>query len=496
MPRWPRYLRGVSRLVLLTILAACSGGYELDGPRAPDRFRLVECTPAQPLFVEVDGRVTTHGRLDGEGMGWAGSGATKQAKRIPSVSFSMPSSSGSIDLNAVGRVVRAKKEDLEKCFERELAANPTMSQRVTAWRYSITQDGRVLWAGPLVQSMLAATNECIVRVLRSAAFPPRQTGGTVTVSQSFTADMIQVAQRQQPIVTDKVSWTPFALGAFSPERAATIARAATTVLHGKTDQLAACFGSRTTGALRAVLVVQPDGNVGMARAGGLGDGAIEACMERELLATKVINPGGTPGEITCDFARGDAQPWRVTPSDGYGVITVTRKEMRYGDKAIAVGALEPEALPANATYLIITQPDAPGAIVTSALAWAGEGEASILALQDDVKRSPLYLGMARIGPDDQLSSRPMLVLGRKSVQACLGKKLREGKIADAGKLALELAARCKTTRCGSLVVGIDDLALARDLVEVTGAARRAGFERVVIGGRVTCEKPDEEDDDS
>jgi hypothetical protein len=228
------------------------------------------------------------------------------------------------------------------------------------------------------------------------------------------------------------------------------------------------------------------------RAGGLGDGVIEACVEKELTGTKVVNPPGTPTEITCDFARGDAQPWRITPSDGYGVIEVTRKDMTYGTTSVAMTALEPEALPANKTYLIVAEPDAPGSMVTNALAWAAEGDASLVALQDG-KQAPLYLGMARIGPDDQLSSRPMLVLGRKTVQACIGNRVKEGKISEAGKLAIELAARCKMMRCGSLVVGIDDLALARDLVEVTGAARRAGFERAVIGGRVMCEKADEDD---
>ena len=492
----PRYVRGVSRVVLLAVVAACSGGYGPDGPRPPDTLRLVECAPAQPLFVEVDGRVTTHSRLDGEGMGWAGSGATKRPKRVPSVSFSMPSSSGLIDLNVVGRIVRAKSGDLERCFERELAANPTMTQRVTAWRYSITQDGRVMFASPLVQSMLATTNECVIRVLRSMTFPARQTGGTAMVTQTFTVDMIPVSVRPVPLPVDKVAWTPYAVGAFAVERAAPVARAAESMLRGKREKLEACFAKqKALGSLRAVLGVQGDGNVAQVRAGGIGDGVIEACVEKELVGTKVVNPPGMTTEVTCDFARGDAQQWRITPSDGYGVIAVNRKEMRFGDTSVAMGALEPDALPANKTYLIVTEPDAPGSILTSALAWAAEGDASLVALHDG-KQAPMYLGMARVGPDDQLSSRPILILGRKNVQACLGKQTREGKISEAGQLALKLAARCKTMRCGSLVVGIDDLALARDLVEVTGAARRAGFERVVIGGRVTCEKSDDEDDDS
>jgi fluoride ion exporter CrcB/FEX len=147
---------------------------------------------------------------------------------------------------------------------------------------------------------------------------------------------------------------------------------------------------------------------------------------------------------------------------------------------------EPEALPANATYLIIAEPDTPGSVLTNALAWASEGDASLVALRDG-RRSPVYLGMGRVGHDDALSTRPMLMLGKTKVMACLGKQSREGKLSEAGQLALRLATRCKSTRCGSLVVGIDDLALAQDIVAVTRAARRARFERVGIGGRVGCD---------
>jgi hypothetical protein len=185
----------------------------------------------------------------------------------------------------------------------------------------------------------------------------------------------------------------------------------------------------------------------------------------------------------------------VTPTASYGVISTSRKQMTFGKKSIAVGALEPDALPANATYLIVAEPDTPGSVLTNALAWASEGDASIVALRDG-NRAPMYLGMGRVGHDDALASRPMMMLGRGRVQACLGKQTRDGKLSEAGQLAQRLASRCKSMRCGTLVIGIDDLAVAKDLVEVTSAARRAGFDRVLLGGRVLCEKaPDLEDDE-
>jgi hypothetical protein len=476
------------RRVALVLVAACSGGTGVEGPRVKPVLRLVECAPAKPLFVEVDGRVTSHGRLDGEGMGWAG-GGKPPARRAPSISFGMPSTSGMMDAMVVRRAVTAKLPDLQKCYERELLANPAVTRHSVAWRFDVAQNGTVPSANPTSQQMSISTNACVNRVFRALTFPARPTG-TLTVTLPLTFDSIPISNRPTHLpIGEKVAWTPFALGAFDPARGTNVARAAESALRGKSTELEACFGSRANaaGSLRALLGVQADGTVAMIRAGGIGEHTVERCVERALGGVRVFNPLGDATEIACDFARGDAQPWRVTPSSGYGLIAATRKEMTFGQKSIVVGALEPDALPANATYLIVAEPDTPGSVLTNALAWASEGDASLVALRDG-NRAPMYLGMGRIGHDDAIATRPMLMLARNRVQACLGKQSREGKLSEAGQLAQKLATRCKSQRCGSLVIGMDDLSLAKDLVEITGAARRAGFERVLIGGRVMCEK--------
>ena len=475
---------------LIVFLAACSGGLDIDAPRTPPTLRLVECTPAQPLVVEVDGRVTTHGRLDREGSPRRG-----KPTRAASVSMGMPSTSGMFDAMAIRRAVTARMTDLGRCYERELATNPTATRHSVAWKFSVTQDGRVLYAGPAVRVLQPLTANCISTVFRTMTFPRRSTGGSVSVTLPLVFDSIPIAKK--PIAVpgagdDDLAWTPFAAGAFAPERATMVARAAERALADRAGKLEACFQTPVTGSLRAVLGLEGDGDVAVARAGGLGDAAAEACVAKELRGAKVLNPLGEPAEIACDFARGDAEAWRVSAGAGYAVIDVSRKDARFGKNTIVVGDAEPDPLPGDATYLLVLDRDAPGSILTSALAWTSEGAATLVALRDG-KRAPLYLGIGRYGVDDELTSRPILILRRGTVQACLGTQSRSAPIAEVGPLALRLAKRCKARRCGSLLVGIEDLARAGGLVEISGAARRAGFERVLIGAQVECEDAEEID---
>jgi hypothetical protein len=467
------------------LLAACSGATVSDTPRGKPILRLVECSPALPLFVEVDGRVTSHGRLDGEGMGWAG-GGRKPVRKASTVSFGLPTTSGMIDAMVVRRTVQTRINDLQSCFDRELQTNPNTMRVSMNWRFTVTQDGRVPFAEPTSQQLSSATSTCIGRTFRALQFPARTSAGSLTITLPVVFDSIQIADRPSVIGSaQKIAWTPFAIGAFAPERATNVARATAAALRGRADKLEACFTPAIAGSLRTLLGVQSDGTVAMIRAGGIGDDAVETCVEKELAGAKVVNPLGDATEIACDFARGDAQPWRVTPTASYGVIAATRKDMSFGKQSIVVGALEPDTLPGNQTYLIVAEPDTPGSVLSNALAWASEGDASLVALRDGT-RAPVYLGMGRIGYDDAAASRPMLMLERDKLSACHDKQIKVGKLADAGKLAMQLAKRCKSTRCGTLVIGVTDLALAKDLVEVTGAARRAGFDHVVISARIKC----------
>lgn len=490
-------LQDMVRGIALAVLAACSGGPGVEAPRERTALRLVECTPAQPLVVEVDGRVQTHGRVDGPSMGWAaGRPGGRAPRRAVTLGFGMAATSGRMDAMLVRRTISARQAELQRCYERELAAKPSLTRLSIAWRFAVAQDGHVVFAEPVAHSMSSPTSACISRVFRLLQFPKRTTGGSITVTQPLIFDTIPLPDRASIAgSSEPVAWTPFAIGGFAPERATAVARAAERALRTRAGKLEACFRTDARGSLRALLGVEDDGDVAVIRAGGIGDAAVEACIEKELLGLAVVNPAGDPAEIACDFARGDARAWRVAPRDRYAVITTSRKAMTFGSQSFVLGALDPVPLPAGKTYLIVADPDTPGSVLAGALAWAGEGDASIVALRDGERGAPVYLGMGRAGYDDALASRPLLVLGRNRVQACIGQQVRDGKLADAGQLALRLARRCRATRCGSLAIGIEDLAPVKDLVELTGAARRAGFEHVQIAGGLACDRGEAAPDD-
>ena len=476
------------RPAALVVLAACGGGTGVDGPRVKPVVRVVQCSPAHPHLAPVDGEVSWQGRVDGAELGWAAGERTP--RRMVSISFAMASTSGMMDAMTVRTAITTRIADLQQCYERELAADPLAGAQTVSWRIVVAQDGRVRAADSLSRALSPPATSCMQRALMAVKFPVRSTGGSITITQPLTFNAIPIAEKPALVDSATVPWTPFALGAIAPARAQAAARAAERALRGRVEQLERCFGATASGAVRIVFGVDGRGQVAMVRAGGLGDAAVERCMTKQLAGASIANPAGQLAELACDVARGDAQPWRVTPSEGYGVIATTTSTMTHGSQSIRVGVTDPDALPGQATYLIVLDPQSPGAVLSAALAWASEGDATLVALADR-PRAPVLLGMGHTRHDDAQATRPMLVLGRSGVQACVGKHTRAGTLSDAGQLALRLATRCKSMRCGTLVIGIDDAALAKDLVELTSAARRAGFERVLLGGRVTCDLEDE-----
>jgi hypothetical protein len=82
--------------------------------------------------------------------------------------------------------------------------------------------------------------------------------------------------------------------------------------------------------------------------------------------------------------------------------------------------------------------------------------------------------------------RPAVRVGAKNAIGCIGKASHKANVTSSkelGGLMQRLAARCRTLHCApTLVIAIDSDAVVRDLLEVAGAARRAGFERVLFGG--------------
>jgi hypothetical protein len=289
-------------------------------------------------------------------------------------------------------------------------------------------------------------------------------------------------------------WTPFALGDEPASRSApAIARATEGAIRRSLSTIAGCFaGPAPRGSLRAMLAVRADGTIDSARTGGLGD-VVEACVARRLAELRVLTPGREPAEVACDFARGDARPWRVAPVAGYTVLEASRRGVRHGDQLVIPGAGAPRPLPADQTFLVVASPDTPGAMIELALEWAEQGDATLIALRDG-PQAPLVVGVARtahqIGGTEPAATWPALRVSRGAVTACVDRASQLAPLGDSvavDTLVRRVAARCRGQHCSaSLGVTFDADATALQLIDVAGAARRAGFERVLLGSYAGC----------
>src|SRR5262249_46376631 len=140
-------------------------------------------------------------------------------------------------------------------------------------------------------------------------------------------------------------WTPYAVFDEPPPRTAPrVARATEGAIRRGLPAIAACFsGPAPVGSLRAMLAVHA-GAVEFARAGGLGDAA-GAGVARQLVGLGVAARTDDAVEIACDFARGEARPWRIAPAAGYAVLEADRRAVRHGDSVVTPGMIAPRPLP-------------------------------------------------------------------------------------------------------------------------------------------------------
>jgi hypothetical protein len=251
------------------------------------------------------------------------------------------------------------------------------------------------------------------------------------------------------------------------------------VLQKRAPAIGACFGPKgPTGSLRVMLEIGVGGEVGMVRSGGLGDAKGEACVTELLRKVAVVTPIDEHVEVACDLARGDARPWRLA-LDSYGVIEVEPTQLRHGEHTLVPGGAQPESLPVN-TYVVVAQPDTPGGMLQAAMMWVADAYVLMLAVRDGAG-PPTFLGIADTGADSDAQARASLRVNKTTVTACANGTTHEAKLADLGPLVHKLADTCRSRGCApALFVGIDSDAVARDLIEVASAARRAGFARVLF----------------
>ncbi len=514
-------------LALALSTAACGGGASQPAtPGAVGPLRLVGCAPALPapraggdafhdaLLGALEGNLEQLGTVQTViGIGGGGRRIEPETgrlgKRTADVALGMPTATAMMDSMVVRRVVAAKLPELRDCFARELERNRTLTTAAMAWRFSIAPDGRVLNPAPVPTALRPATSPgfgmCVSLAFRSMVFPARRSGGSISVTyplvfEAKLAPPVPVVPDGDQVATRAPAWRPFALDPPTTP-ADTVARLTEAAVRGRLDRAAACFGrSAPGGSLRVLLAIDDQGGLASARAGGLGAPASERCVEQALAGLGVVSMVGDASEVACDFARGDAQPWRVAPAANYEVVTATRTELRHGAQTVTAGASPPEPLPDRQTYLVVAERETPGNLLALALAWVTDGDAAVIAVRDG-ERAPLYVGMGRISnvdgaEDPATGTHAALRLGARTLAACVGRARQQVSLGDAsgvGSLVQRLATRCKRVRCaGTLTVAIDPDARALDLVEVSGAARRAGFDRVLIGDAGQCQARDPE----
>ncbi len=392
------------------------------------------------------------------------------------------------------RVVRAKQAELLTCF----TDVRSLARLAVVYRLVINSDGTVS-SPELTSSTLAGPiDACAKRSFRAMRFPAKGAPSAVSIPLVWDSTGTFVMPTQDVPSLDPDPWTPFAIDGRSPSNAVLgAARATEAALRAKLPEIDKCFLKPTpTGSLRLLLELDVVGELASVRAGGLGDKDSEWCAAKALAGLKVLTPSQEHVEIACDLSRGDAAPWRVTPTAGYQVIEADAKALRHGTQTIVPGVSEPEALPPEA-YLVVAHPETLGGMLQLALMWARDATAVLLAVGDG-KTPPVFLGMGNVNPseDDGDAVRPAVRVGRQATTGCVARTTHKADPSKAGELAglmQKLADRCRTVNCApTMVVSIDSDAVTRDLLEVAGAARRAGFDRLLFGGAelgCTAERP-------
>lgn len=445
-------------------------------PRERPIVQLVRCAPATPAPLATD----TAERAPRRGFG--GGGRAVPGRR-PSLTIGTVSSNAVITGAEVLPVVRAKQAELLACFNdvRSLA------RIAVVYRLVINGDGTV--SSPALTSAVLAgpTDACVKRSFRAMKFPAKGAPSAVSIPLVWDSTGTFAMPTPDAPAIDPDPWTPFAIdGRVTTTTVISAARATEAALRLKVPEIDKCFAKPApTGSLRILLELDVSGELASVRAGGLGDKDSEWCAAKTLAGLKVITPSQEHVEIACDLSRGDAAPWRVSPTAGYQVIEADAKSLRYDTQTIVPGVSEPEALPPE-TYVVVAHPDTLGGMLQLALMWARDATAVLLAVGDG-KSSPVFLGMGT-GPSEDAGDtmRPALRVGRHATTGCVGRTSHKADPAKPGELAglmQKLADKCKQLKCApTLVVSIDSDAVTSDLLEVAGAARRAGFDRLLFGG--------------
>lgn len=130
------------------------------------------------------------GGKQGKGLGALGSGGNllggKGTLAIDSGGSAEPIVLGAIDTSAIARAIDRHRDEIKYCYEKEINADrPDLSGRVVM-RFEIGASGTVSSAGVAATTLRhAATEQCIVEVIKRIQFPPVAGGGETDVTFPF-----------------------------------------------------------------------------------------------------------------------------------------------------------------------------------------------------------------------------------------------------------------------------------------------------------------------
>lgn len=474
----------VTTRVALVVLAGCGSRTATPIPHGRPGVQLVRCTPATPPpqatdAVEKETRGTARASFSVGGRITVG--------KKPSLTFGTPSVTGPITPDEVSAAARGKQADVLACFGAEAKA---LSRVAVVYRLGVGSDGAVVSVDSSAGTFSGPLDACVRRSLRMLKLPSKGSPSTFGLPLVYdSTGTFAVPESSDGPALEPDPWTPFALVDSATKASAVgAARATEAALRTRVAAIDKCFANpASTGSLRILLELDISGELTTVRAGGIGDKDGETCAAKSLSGLHVMTPAQEHVEISCDLSRGDAAPWRVSPAAGYQVIEVDARGLKHGTEVVVPGVSEPEPLPAD-IYVVVARPDTLGGMLQLALMWARDSSAVVLAVGDG-KAAPVFLGMGNAAPSEEGDAealRPAIRVGKQYATGCIGRATHKASVTSSvelGGLMQKLAARCRTLHCApTMVVAIDTDAVAKDLLEVAGAARRNGFDRVLFGG--------------
>jgi hypothetical protein len=479
----------------IALFAACGAGSPPASPREPAAMRVVRCQAAARLPVLDRKPEDTEGATRGL---FAVGGGRPAVPADPPVAAALgpASSEGSIPEAQVAAALAPREAAVRACA----AAAPRIDARgvpwaEVEWRLTVGARGAVLLAAPTSNQLDPALEACVTAALRGAAFPAPPDGRPTAIR--VFASFVEGSAARRPTAPEREPWMPFAqrlaFEAAPREVPGRLARAVEGALRAQLPAMASCLaGSGAAGSLRLQLALGSRVGASDVRVGGLGDAVIEACVENaaatarwELIDLDLLH-------VACDLARGDAQPWRLTPArHADAVVDVSRGRVVRGAQTLAAGVQlgEVSELDGDQPYLVIADPDVSGAQLSLGLYWAREAEAVIVGVRPARGQAPIYVGTGATATSvpedfDDEAPLPTLALGERHVAACLQQWRADAPLADGRAVddaARQLAARCRSQPCmKALVIELRDGAVAGELPGLAAAARRAGLPDPIV----------------